>query len=172
MSDKSVQQDPFKILRIFNKNVAQECPASVSDQSVKKAGFFQECQKECQARMSHKDVSQECLARVSYKSFTKMGAFRFVGSIRFFHTKKTTKRGTLLQISSVTLLKPSGPVPPFRRQPRTFRFGLIKSSSCPWRFHRRLKRTTCFLNVGILLEFCVAFKVWTYSHISSYPMVP
>ena len=61
MSDKSVQHDPFKI---FNKNVAQECPASVSDQSVKKAVSFKSVKKsvkqECPTRISHKSVLQGC----------------------------------------------------------------------------------------------------------------
>ena len=74
VSDTSVQHDPFKIL---NKNlyVRSECPES---------GFSQECQKECQARMSHKDVSQKCLAGVSFIRGLKRGSIRVRGLYQFF----------------------------------------------------------------------------------------
>ena len=80
MSDTSVQHDPFKIsnktvARVPSKCVRSECPES---------GFFQECQYECQARMSHKDVSQECLARVSYTKVLKRGSIRVRGFYQVF----------------------------------------------------------------------------------------
>ena len=78
MTDKSVQQDPFKI---FNKNVAQECPASESDQSVKKAVSLKSVKKsvkqECRTRMSHKSVW--CPTRV-----LKPGSIRVRGFYQVF----------------------------------------------------------------------------------------
>ena len=73
MSSKSVQQEC--LARVSSKSVlsrvsSKSVLSTVSSKCVRSecpgSGFFQECQKECQARMSHKDVSPECLARVSY----------------------------------------------------------------------------------------------------------
>ena len=51
-----------KSFKISNKNVARECPASVSDQSVQKAVSFKSVKKsvkqKCPTRMSHKSVLQ------------------------------------------------------------------------------------------------------------------
>ena len=64
-------------------SVCQECPASVSDQTVQKAVSFESVRKsvkqECPTRMSHKGVLQGC----PIQEFSNVGAFGFVGSIRF-----------------------------------------------------------------------------------------
>ena len=57
--------------RMSRKNVQQVCPIRVPRKR------FQECQKECQARMSHKGVSQECLAR-SVTRVLKRGFYQAV----------------------------------------------------------------------------------------------
>ena len=71
MSDKSDQRDPFKI---FNENVAQECPGSVSDQSVQKVVSFKS------VKQSHKDSHKSVLQGFPiYKSFQKRRSIRVRG---------------------------------------------------------------------------------------------
>ena len=53
-----------------SKSVQQVCVRPKCPESA----FFQECEKECPARMSRKDVSQECLARESYTGVLKRGS--------------------------------------------------------------------------------------------------